>query len=198
MIFKYNMFQKKEKRNFFKKFSNSKNLRNKYRVNYKIRSRNVLTIIDKTNKNLGILKTSDALKLSKKMKLDLVEISSKSNPPVCKILNFGKFIYNEGKKKKKGIGQNKISRMKKMKEIKIGVNIDENDYQTKLRKSIDFLKKKYKLKILITFRGREMHQLVKKGFFTIFKVIEDLKEFGKVSKKPQKMGRNLYVLISPH
>src|SRR5690606_13516670 len=116
----------------------------------RIRAREV-RLIGPDGKQIGILPTPDALKLARQHGLDLVEISPTAKPPVCRILDFGKYMYEESKKKKES-----HSHTTKIKEVKFRVRIEQHDYMTKLRHAEEFLFMGNKVKITLQFRGREM------------------------------------------
>ena len=129
-------------------------LQQQIRVNGRIRAREVRVILAATSEQLGVMKLSEALKRAQSMGLDLVEVAPTANPPVCKIVDFGKFRYDISKQIK-----DKRSSGAKLKEIKFRVNIDDHDYLTKIRHGEEFLDKGNKVRVQLQFRGREMaHQ----------------------------------------
>lgn len=165
--------------------------KNYIRKNEKIRAQEV-RVIDHDGKQLGVMTTSSAILLAKNKGLDLIEISPNTQPPVCKILDFGKFKYDESKKDK----QNTKSQSTKIKEIKLRMTTDQNDYKTKIRHAIDFLGKGNKLKISLMFRGRELaHSEL--GFDVIKRFITDLNEYGTVDSEPKLFGKIISTTISP-
>jgi len=134
-----------------------------------------------------------AIEISKLEGLDLALVAENVNPPVCKIMNFGKYIYEQKKKEKE---QKKRHHIQKVKELKFTANIDLHDYQTKLRHAIEFLKDGSKLRATMMFRGREMaHQEL--GMNIIGNLIRDLGEFGEPESEPKLFGRNLVVTFNP-
>ena len=144
-----------------------------------------------SGEQLGIMKLSDALRKAQGLGLDLVEVAPTANPPVCKIVDFGKFRYDLSKqeKDKKGSGT-------KLKEIKFRVNIDEHDYLTKLRHGEAFLDKGNKVRVQLQFRGREMaHQEF--GMKLMEKVRDDLNGMSQVEMEPKIAGRNITMTLSP-
>ena len=144
-----------------------------------------------TGEQLGVMKLSDALRRAQSIGLDLVEVAPTANPPVCKIVDFGKFRYDLSKqeKDKKGSGT-------KLKEIKFRVNIDEHDYLTKLRHGEEFLDKGNKVRVQLQFRGREMaHQEF--GMQLMEKVKNDLSGMSQVEMEPKLAGRNITMTLSP-
>jgi translation initiation factor IF-3 len=166
-------------------------LQQQIRVNGRIRAREVRVILGATSEQLGVMKLSDALKRAQTLGLDLVEVAPTANPPVCKIVDFGKFRYDISKqiKDKKGSGT-------KLKEIKFRVNIDDHDYLTKIRHGEDFLDKGNKVRVQLQFRGREMaHQEF--GMQLMHKVREDLASMAQVEMEPKAAGRNITMTLSP-
>lgn len=136
----------------------------------------------------------DALKMAEDEGLDLVEIAPNATPPVCKIIDYGKFRYDQTKREKES---KKASHQIKVKEVKVKPNINEHDLQTKMRHAKDFLEKGNKVKVTCMFRGREMaHKDI--GERLIRKIVEDLEELA-VCETPMKMfGRFLTVVLAPH
>ncbi len=140
-----------------------------------------------------MLPLEEALALAQERKLDLVCVSPQSIPPVCRVLDFGKYKYETAKRER---DSKKKAHTDRLKEIKIRPRIEDNDYAIKLKKSIDFLQKGFKLRLTLMFRGREMtHQEI--GFATIGRLIEDLKEYGTLESDYRKMGRRVTCLINP-
>lgn len=158
------------------------------RKNRQIRVREV-RLIGPEGKQVGVIPTDEALALAKRYGLDLVEISPKVRPPICKILDFGKYMYEEGKKQKKPSAA-------KLKEIKLRVRTEAHDYSTKLRRAEEFLSKGSKVKLTLMFRGRELSNK-ELGFEVINKMVVDLEHIGSKDSPPNMSGRNLNVLISP-
>jgi translation initiation factor IF-3 len=137
------------------------------------------------------MKLSDALKRAQSMGLDLVEVAPTANPPVCKIVDFGKFRYDISKQEK-----DRRSAGTKLKEIKFRVNIDDHDYLTKIRHAEEFLDKGNKVRVQLQFRGREMaHQEF--GMELMYKVRDDLTTMAQVEMEPKTAGRNITMTLSP-
>src|SRR5689334_17209171 len=137
------------------------------------------------------MKLSDALKRAQAMGLDLVEVAPTANPPVCKIVDFGKFRYDISKQEK-----DRRSAGTKLKEIKFRVNIDDHDYLTKIRHAEEFLEKGNKVRVQLQFRGREMaHQEF--GMDLMYKVRDDLTTMAQVEMEPKTAGRNITMTLSP-
>jgi translation initiation factor IF-3 len=162
------------------------------RVNERIDSREILLINEKGEK-VGIMSPSQALTLAEQAGLDLVEISPGTQPPVCKILDYGKYKYqaqkkaNEARKKQKTI---------EIKEIKIRPNIDTHDYGVKMRAIQRFFEEGDKVKVTLRFRGREMaHQEI--GFELLQQVKNDTAEIAKVESEPRFEGRQVVMVLAP-
>lgn len=140
---------------------------------------------------LGVIPTSEALKLAFAAGLDLVEISPAANPPVCRIMNFGKFKYEESRKEKMARKQQSGSMVK---EIKFHANVEEHDYQTKLKHIHEFLEKGHKVKASLMFRGRENeHRDI--GFELFKRLIKDCEPGGVSEFAPKLFGNNLILLL---
>ena len=161
------------------------------RVNHRIRAREVRVINGATNEQLGVLKLPDALRRAEELGLDLVEVAANANPPVCRIVDFGKYRYELAKQEK-----DKKSHAGKVKEVKFLVNIDSHDYLTKIRHAEEFLDKGNKLKVQLQFRGRQMaHQEL--GMAVVLRVKEDLATMGHVDMEPKLVGRAINMVLSP-
>ncbi len=166
-------------------------LQQQIRVNGRIRAREVRVILASTSEQLGVMKLSEALKRAQGMGLDLVEVAPTASPPVCKIVDFGKFRYDISKQIK-----DKRSSGTKLKEIKFRVNIDDHDYLTKIRHGEEFLDKGNKVRVQLQFRGREMaHQEF--GMQLMYKVRDDLATMAQVEMEPKTAGRNITMTLSP-
>jgi translation initiation factor IF-3 len=160
-------------------------------VNGRIRVPEVRVILAATNEQLGIMKTHEALRKAQSLGLDLVEVAPQARPPVCRIVDFGKFRYNLAKQDKE-----RKTTTSKLKEIKFRVNIDEHDYMTKLRRAESFLDKGNKVRVLLQFRGREMaHKEL--GLELVVRVRQDLATMANAEMDPKLMGRNLTMTLAP-
>lgn len=152
-----------------------------------------MRLIDQDGNQVGIVSTLEAINKALLAGLDLVEISPNSSPPVCKILDFGKFKYEKQK-------QDKLNRKNQqvinVKEIRIRPNTDQHDLVTKLNKGQKFLRKGDKLKITVMFRGRELGR-TDLGMALLDKVVEILSQVSTVDQKPSIEGRRLSVVLSP-
>ena len=134
-----------------------------------------------------------AMQLAEEAGLDLVEISPNANPPVCKIMDYGKFKYEQQKRESEARKKQKIIEVK---EVKFRPNTDTNDYQVKKKNVFKFLENGDKVKVTLRFRGREMaHQNL--GRDLLLRVAEDIKELGKVENMPKMEGRQMIMMIAP-
>ncbi len=142
---------------------------------------------------LGIMPLKKALQIAFDQGLDLVEVAPKANPPVCKIMDYGKFLYRQKKKLQEA---KKKQASFQVKEIKIRPKIDEHDLNTKLNNMRKFLSKGEKCKVTIVFRGREIlhHDL---GLQLLNRVKEELKDLGRVEQEPKLEGRNMSMVLAP-
>ncbi|CUR53067.1 translation initiation factor IF-3 [Buchnera aphidicola] len=164
-----------------------------HRINEKIRAIKVrLTSVD--GEQIGILSLQDALKKAQELGVDLVEISPNAEPPVCRLMDYGKFLYEKNKATKK---QKKKQKIISVKEVKFRPSTQEGDYQVKLRNLIRFLKEGHKVKITLRFRGREMaHQRI--GLKILKRVQQDIKILAIIEFFPTKIeGRQMIMLLSP-
>ncbi len=162
------------------------------RVNEEISAREA-RVIDADGDNLGVISTEEGIRRAMEVGLDLVEISPNANPPVCKILDYGKFKYeaqkrkNEARKKQKTI---------EVKEIKFRPNIDQHDYEVKMRSVNKFIDEGDKVKITLRFRGREMaHQEL--GMEVLRRVRAEMSEKTKVEQHPNLEGRQMVMVLAP-
>lgn len=152
-----------------------------------------MRVIDANGEMLGVMSARDAQKLADNQNLDLVEISPNAEPPVCKVMDFGKFRYEESVKQK--MARKNASRTQ-LKEVKFGVNVEENDLQTKLRQIRDFIGEGHKVKVTLQYRGREnAHKEL--GFDVVNRVIKEVEEVAAVEQSPKLMGRMLGCVLVP-
>ncbi len=149
--------------------------------------------ISPDGEQLGVMKTADAIAQADAQGLDLVEVSPNTDPPVCKILDYGKFKYEAQKKKNEAKKKQKIIEVK---EIKLRPNIDEHDYQVKMRNVQKFLDEGDKVKVTMRFRGREMaHQEL--GVNVLNRVRDDTEDVAKIEAFPKLEGRQMIMVIAP-
>jgi len=150
-------------------------------------------VIDSEGEQIGVMKTKEALDLAYSKGLDLVEISPTARPPVCKILDFGRYKYELQKKEKE---KRKKSTTVAMKEMQYRPKIEEHDYQFKTRHVIDFLKNGHKVKLMVRFRGREMaHQEF--GRKILDQLVEELAEIATVEVSPKMEGNTMSMVVNP-
>lgn len=150
-------------------------------------------VIDDEGEQRGVMSLAAAIVVAKGEGLDLVEVSPNADPPVCRIMDFGKYLFEQNKKSQAAKRKQKQVHIK---EIKFRPGTDEGDYKIKLRKLIDFLEDGDKTKITLRFRGREMaHREL--GAQLLTRVRDDLEEFGVVEQMPQMEGRQMVMVISP-
>ncbi len=162
------------------------------RVNGKITSEKV-RLVDATGDMVGVVPIEDALKRAKAVGLDLVEVSPNAEPPVCKILDYGKFRYEE---QKKASEQKKKQKTAQLKEIKVRPAIDDHDFDTKMKHIFKFLESGDKVKITLRFRGREMaHQDL--GLKVMNRIKEVSSEKAKVETEPKMEGRQAIMILAP-
>ena len=162
------------------------------RVNGKIRAREV-RVIAADGKQLGVMSLGDAISAARASGVDLVEIAPNATPPVCRIVDYGKYRYEQSKKDKEA---KKHQHANKVKEIQLSASIDPHDFGVKLTHAIDFLCEEMKVKVSLRFRGREMaHQEF--GFRVVEKFIEEVTKYGHPDAPPKKIGKGLTVMLSP-
>mgnify|MGYP001627914301 FL=1 len=152
-----------------------------------------IRLIGAEGENVGVVSPARAMDLAAEAGLDLVEISPNANPPVCKIMDFGKFKYEQQKRESEARKKQKIIEVK---EVKFRPNTDIHDYDVKMRNVFRFLEAGDKVKVTLRFRGREMaHQNL--GRELLLRVAEDIKEIGKVENMPKMEGRQMIMMIGP-
>ncbi|WP_439332546.1 translation initiation factor IF-3 [Puniceibacterium confluentis] len=161
-------------------------------MNDRIRSPEV-RLIGADGENVGVVTPARAMEMAEEAGLDLVEISPNAAPPVCKIMDFGKYKYETQKREAEARKKQKIIEVK---EIKFRPNTDIHDYEVKMRSVFKFLENGDKVKITLRFRGREMaHQNL--GRELLERVAEDVKEVGKIENMPKMEGRQMIMMIGP-
>ncbi len=162
------------------------------RVNENIRARQI-RLINTDGKQLGITTVKEGLSLAEEKGLDLVEIAPHAKPPVCRIMDLGKHKYEQSKKEREARKKQKTISVK---EVKLRLNIEEHDFQVKVRNMLRFLNEGNKVKITVMFRGREISH-PEQGVKICDRIIEEIKEVGVVEKKPKVEGRNMIMIVSP-
>ncbi|GAA0303281.1 translation initiation factor IF-3 [Rhodovulum strictum] len=161
-------------------------------MNERIRAPEI-RLIGADGENIGVVSPERAMALAAEAGLDLVEISPNATPPVCKIMDFGKFKYETQKRESEARKKQKIIEIK---EVKFRPNTDTHDYEVKMRSVVRFLEDGDKVKVTLRFRGREMaHQNL--GRDLLERVAEDVKEIGKVENMPKLEGRQMVMMIGP-
>lgn len=152
-----------------------------------------IRLIGAEGENVGVVTPARAMEMAKEVGLDLVEISPNAAPPVCKIMDFGKFKYETQKKESEARKKQKIIEIK---EVKFRPNTDTHDYDVKMRNVYKFLDNGDKVKVTLRFRGREMAHL-NLGRALLERVAVDTEEFGKVDSIPKMEGRQMVMMINP-
>ncbi len=151
-----------------------------------------IRVISPEGSQLGVMPTAKALALAQQFNLDLVEVAPNATPPVCRIMDFGKYVYEEQKK------QNHVkSTASKIKEIELTARIAPNDFLTKIRHAEEFLDEGSKVKVRLKFRGRELAH-TELGFALVKRAIEELAGMGHPDSEPKLIGKHINLMISPH
>jgi translation initiation factor IF-3 len=162
------------------------------RINERIRVPEI-RLIDETGKQVGIMKTAEALRYAQSRDLDLVEVAAEAKPPVCRVLDYSKYKYEQNQKQK---AARKHQTQINVREIKFRPKIAQHDYDTKKGHVERFLKSRDKVKVTIMFRGREMAH-PERGEMILNRLAEDLGELAVVEQRPQQDGRNMTMLLAP-
>ena len=150
-------------------------------------------LVDERGNMVGIVGRNEALAQASDVGLDLVEVAPNADPPVCKILDFGKYKYEEQKKKNEARKKQKIIEVK---EIKLRPSIDDHDYDVKVRSMVKFIEEGDKVKVTMRFRGRELaHQEL--GMDVLVRVKDDLDEIAKIEQMPRMEGRQMTMVMAP-
>ena len=160
-------------------------------INGQIRAKEV-QVISETGEKLGVLSLKEALNIAEEKRLDLVLVAPNGNPPVCKIMNYGKYKFEQSKKEKEARKKQKAIEVK---EIRITPNIEEHDFGFKLKNARKFIEDGNKLKITVKFRGREINNS-KLGEDVLNRFIEGLEDIASVDRKPKLEGRNMFIMLS--
>lgn len=161
------------------------------RINGKIRAREVRVVEE--NRQLGVMSLGDALNLARSQGVDLVEIAPNAAPPVCRLVDYGKFRYEQAKKEKES---RKRQHANVVKEVQLSSRIDPHDLQVKTNHAIDFLCEDMKVKVALKFRGREMAH-TEFGFQVVRKFLGSVAPWGHPDFEPKLTGRNINLMISP-
>jgi translation initiation factor IF-3 len=162
------------------------------RINERIRAREVRVIADE-GEQIGVMPPYEALKLARERNLDLVEISPTAQPPVCRIMDYGKFLYQQEKREREAKKKQKIITVK---EVKFRINVDDHDYETKKNHVLRFLEEGDKVKATIFFRGREMTRQ-SLGRQILERLMKDVEQKGIVEFRPRQEGNTLHLILAP-
>lgn len=160
-------------------------------INEEIREKEV-RVIDADGSRLGIISLKDALNIAAEKNLDLVEIAPTANPHVCRIMDYGKYRFEQAKREKEAKKNQKVIEVK---EIRLSLNIDTNDFKTKINHATKFLKEGNKVKVSIRFRGRELGH-PELGTEIMKKFSDEIAEFGSVDKLPKLEGRSMVMIVN--
>lgn len=160
-------------------------------INEEIRDKEI-RVISNTGEQLGIMTASEALKLAEQSNFDLVKIAPQAKPPVCKIMDYGKYRFEQAKREKEA---RKNQKTVEIKEIRLSLNIDTHDFETKVGHAVKFLKAGNKVKVSIRFRGREMAH-PEHGLVTMQKFAEACAEYGSVEKPAKLEGRSMLMFLA--
>ena len=166
--------------------------KNDLMINEEIRDREV-RVIGSDGEPIGIMSPTAALEIAYSKNLDLVKIAPNAEPPVCKIMDYGKYTFDMAKREKEARKNQKVIDIK---EVRLGLGIGEHDYQVKLKNAIKFLKGGDKVKVVVKFVGREMNY-TKAGEELLERFFNDIAEFGTPDKKPKMEGRRMNAIVNP-
>lgn len=169
-----------------------KTISKNYTINEDIREKEI-RVINNDGEQLGILSTKEALKIAEEQDLDLVMISPNAKPPVCKVMDLGKFIYEQSKKEKEAKKKQKVVSIK---EVRCSLTIEENDINIKAKNARKFLLDGDKVKITVRFRGREM-ELAHLGQRILDNFASKLEDVSVIEKAPKKEGRSMTMVLGP-
>lgn len=161
------------------------------RINNNIRERQV-RVISETGDQLGVLAIDDAMSRAQDVGLDLVEVAANEKPPVCRIMDYGKYKYDKSKKKQ----SSSSGGHGKLKEIRLRPKTGDHDIDFKVKQAVGFLKHKDKVQVSVIFRGREMAH-IEEGRRVMEGVLEELLQHGKLESNPQQMGKRMMATVSP-
>lgn len=162
------------------------------RINDEIRVREV-RVVSSTGEQMGIMVTRDALRIAAEQQLDLVEVAPTAKPPVCRIMDFGKFKYEQQKRDKEAKKKQKVITIK---EVKLRPNIEDHDFNVKLKNVLRFIEDGDKVKVTIMFRGRELTH-PELGRQVLVKMADAMKEIVIVEREPKLEGKNMIMILAP-
>ncbi len=160
-------------------------------INEEIRDKEV-RVIDTDGNQLGVMPIQDALRLAEEKNTDLVKIAPQAKPPVCKIMDYGKYRFEQAKREKEA---KKNQRVIEIKEVRLSLNIDTHDFETKVGHAVKFLKSGNRVKVSIRFRGREMAH-PENGLVTMSKFADACSEYGTVEKPAKLEGRSMLMFLA--
>lgn len=160
-------------------------------INEEIRDKEV-RVIDSDGTQLGVMPIAEAMRLADEKNTDLVKIAPQAKPPVCKIMDYGKYRFEQAKREKEA---KKNQRVIEIKEVRLSLNIDTHDFETKVNQAIKFLKSGNRVKVSIRFRGREMAH-PENGLVTMSKFADAVSEYGNVEKPAKLEGRSMLMFIA--
>ena len=165
---------------------------NELMINEQIRDKEV-RLVGSEGEQLGILPLKEAQKLASEKNMDLVKIAPQAKPPVCKIMDYGKYKFDAAKKEKEA---RKKQKTVSIKEVRLTASIEKHDYETKMRNAVKFLKAGDKVKVSVVFRGREMMH-TQKGFVMLEEAMKLLEEVGTAESKAKLEGRSVVIVVAP-
>ena len=167
------------------------NIKQELPINERIRAKEV-QLIGENGEKLGVIDFNEALDMAQEKKLDLVLVAPQAKPPVCKIMNYGKYKFEQAKKEKEAKKKQKVAEVK---EIRITPNIEEHDFGFKAKNARKFIEDGNKLKITVRFRGREVNN-AHLGEEVLNRFIENLSDIANVDRAPKLEGRNMFIMLS--
>ena len=167
-------------------------IKDQHQINENIRDREV-RVISATGEQLGIMSAREALRIAEEEGLDLVKISPNANPPVCKLMNYGKYVYELAKKNKEAKKNQKVVEIK---EVQLSMTIDVGDLNVKAKQTQKFLSQGNKVKVSIRMRGRQVAH-AELGVEVMKKFFEMVKDHGQIEKSPLTEGRNIWMMLAP-
>jgi translation initiation factor IF-3 len=164
-----------------------------YRINSQIRAKEVRVIVDETNENLGVIPLREAIQIAEDRELDLVEVAPDAKPPVCRIMDFGKFQYNKQKRERKARKQQKVVEVKK---VRLSPSIDDFHQDIKVKKAREWIEDGMKVQFSIRFRGRQnLHTDI--GRKLLEGIAEDMSDIAVVEQRAIQEGSNMYMTLAP-
>ncbi|MBD3264878.1 MAG: translation initiation factor IF-3 [Candidatus Omnitrophica bacterium] len=162
------------------------------RVNERITAK-TLRVIGPEGEQLGVFPRDIALKKAEDFDMDLVEVAPQANPPVCRVIDFAKYKYDQKKRERE---LKKHQKQSQLKEVRISPRIDNHDYEVKLKRIKEFLEKKHKVRVRMWFKGREItHKEI--GSRLIDKLLKDIDKVGRVDREPHMLGKTMVLILSP-